>query len=194
MLRPGQRSARLFRPDATHRDSRAHELVGGSQRGREWRGVEIGEHMFRVVQAPDQEQATDLEIVRKCGVQPVSVLFERHPRRLERLRRPAQVARDKCDFGLGDDTPSAGHGFFWTKGARSTPQENLRSHEIAELRHRNPSKRESGWVVTEGNPLQCAEGITRCECTRCGSDQRIHRNPVTLVTPTVSMSQAKFIV
>jgi len=119
------------------------------------------------------------------GVDPVAVLFERHPRRVEHLRRPAQVARDERDLGLGDDAPRSGHGLFRTEGTRSTSQERLRSNEIAELRHRDASKRESRRVVAQGDPLQCAEGITRCECTRRGSDQRVHRNPVTLVTPII---------
>ena len=34
-------------------------------------------------------------------------------------------------------------------------------------------------------------GITRCECTRRGRDQRVHRNPATLVTPIVSKPAAK---
>ena len=40
-------------------------------------------------------------------------------------------------------------------------------------------------VVAQGDPVQCAEGITRRERTRRGCDQRVHRNPATLVTPTV---------
>jgi hypothetical protein len=75
---------------------------------------------------------------------------------------------------------------------RSTSQESLRSNEIAELRHRDASKRESRRVVAQGDPLQCAEGITRCECMRRGRDQRIHRNPATLVTPIDSISGAMF--
>jgi DNA-directed RNA polymerase specialized sigma24 family protein len=67
-----------------------------------------------------------------------------------------------------------------TEGPRSTSQEGLRSNEIAELRHRDASKRESRRVVAQGDPLQCAEEITRRECTRCGSDQQVHRNPVIL--------------
>src|SRR5256714_1089285 len=119
------------------------------------------------------------------GIYPVAVLFERRPRRVERLRRPAQVAGDERDLALGDDAPRAGHGLFRTEGTRSTSQESLRSNEIAELRHCDASKRESRCVVAQGDPLQCAEGITRCEGTRRGSDQRVHRNPATLVTPTV---------
>jgi hypothetical protein len=89
------------------------------------------------------------------------------------------------NLGLGDDTSRTGHGLSRTEGARGTAQEGLRSNEIAELRHRDASKRESRRVVAQGDPFQCAEGITRCECTPRGSDQRVHRNPVTLVTPIV---------
>ena len=119
------------------------------------------------------------------GVQPVAVLLERRPRRVERFRRPAQVARDERDLGLGDDAPRAGNGLFRTEGARRASQESLRSNEIAELRHRDTAKRESRRVVAQGDPLQCAERIARREGTRRGRDQRVHRIPVTLVTPII---------
>jgi hypothetical protein len=119
------------------------------------------------------------------GVHPVAVLFERRPRCVKRLRRPAQVARDKRDLGLGDHTPRPGHGLFRTEGAGRSSQENLRSNEIAEPRHRDASKRERRRVVAQGDPVQCAKGITRRERTRRGRDQRIHLNHATLVTPTV---------
>ena len=121
------------------------------------------------------------------GVDPVAVLFERRPRRVERLRRPAEVARDERDLGLGDDAPRAGHGLSRTEGARRASQQSLRAHEIAELRHRDAAKRERRRVVAQGDPLQCAEGITRGERARRGRDQRVHWNPATLVTPTISM-------
>jgi hypothetical protein len=53
----------------------------------------------------------------------------------------------------------------------TTSQESLRLHEIAELRHRNASKRKRSCVVAKGDPLQCAEGIARGERTGCGCDQ-----------------------
>jgi hypothetical protein len=62
----------------------------------------------------------------------------------------------------------------------------LRSNEIAELRHRDASKREGRRVVAQGDPLQCTEGIARHECTRRDRNQRVHRNPVTLVTAIVN--------
>ena len=106
--------------------------------------------------------------------------FERRPRRVERLRRPAQVARDERDLGLGDDAPRAGHGLFRTEGARRASQQRLRSNEIAELRHRDAAQRERRRVVAQGDPLQRAERIARRERTRRGRDQRVHRNPATL--------------
>jgi hypothetical protein len=161
--------------------------VGGPRRGREGRGVEPGERTLGLVEAPDQKQAPDLEIPRMRGVHPVAVRFERGPRGVERLCRPAQVARDQRDLGLGDDTPRAGHGLFWAEGTRRTSQQGLRANEIAELRHRDASKCECGRVVAQGDPVQCAEGITRRQRTRRGRDQRVHSNPATLVTPTRSM-------
>ena len=190
-LGPSESSARRLRPKASHRDPRNHQLVGGPQRGREGRGVELGERTLGLVKAADQEQAPDLEIPRMRGIDAVAMRLERRPRRVERLRRPAQVARDECDLGLGDDTPRAGHRLFRTEGARRTSQESLRANEIAELRHRDAAKRERRRVVAQGDPVQCAERIARSERTRRGRDQRVHRNPATLVTPTVRYPDAK---
>ena len=78
-----------------------------------------------------------------------------------------------------------------TEGACRTLQQRLRAHEIAELRHRDPAKREGRRVVTQANPLQYAEEITRGERPRRSRDQRVHRNPVTFVTPTVSTPGTK---
>ena len=188
---PSQRGARRLGPQASHRDARNDQFVGGPRRGREGRRIEFGERTLGLVETPDQEQAPDLEMPRMRGVHPVAVLFERRPRRVERLRRPAQVARDERDLGLGDDTSRAGHGLSRTESARRTLQQSLRANEIAELRHRDAAKRERRRVVAQGDPLQCAEEITRGERPRRSRDQRVHRNPVTLVTPTVSMPAAK---
>ena len=73
--------------------------------------------------------------------------------------------------------------------ARSTSQQNLRSNEIAELRHRNAAKRQSRRVVAQGDPLKRAEGITHRQCARRGTDYRVHRNPVILVTPTLQYQE-----
>src|SRR5262245_37614908 len=122
------------------------------------------------------------------GIDAVAVRLERRPRDAERLRGPGQVARDEGDLGLGDDAPRARYRLFRTEGARRTSQESLRSNEIAELRHRDASQREGRGVAAQGNPVQGAEGITSGERTRGGCDQRVHRNPATLVTPAISLS------
>jgi hypothetical protein len=41
--------------------------VGGLRRGREGRGVKLGERALGLVEAPDQEEAPDLEIPRMRG-------------------------------------------------------------------------------------------------------------------------------
>ena len=72
-----------------------------------------------------------------------------------------------------------------TEGARGASQQRLGAIEIAELRHGDAAQRQRRRVVAQRDPLQCAEGITRGERARRGRDQRVHRNPATLVTPTV---------
>jgi hypothetical protein len=42
-------------------------------------------------------------------------------------------------------------------------------------------------------PASMCRGITRRERTCCGRDQRVHRNPATLVTPTVSILGTRYI-
>src|SRR3954454_23363963 len=116
-------------------------------------------------------------------VQLVPMFFERHPCCIERLRRPAQVARGKRDLGFSNDAPRSCHGFFWAEGACRSSQELLCSCEIAELRHCYAPKCECGRIVAQRDSLQCAERITRGEGPCCGCDQRIHQNPVTFVTP-----------
>ena len=185
VLGPNQRRARRLGPEASHRDPRDHQLVGGPRRRREGRGVKRGEPALRLVEASDQEQAADLQMPRMGGVHPVAMPIERRPRRIERLRGPAQVARDECDLGLGDDASRTGQRLFRTKGGRRTSQQSLRANQIAELRHRDASKRERWRVVAQGDPVQCAERITGRERTSCSRDQRVHRNPATLVTLTV---------
>ena len=69
-LGPSERRARRLRPEAPHRDPRDYQLVDGSRRGREGRGVELGERTLGLVDAPDQEEAPDLEIPRIRGVRP----------------------------------------------------------------------------------------------------------------------------
>ena len=116
-------------------------------------GSRLGERPLSLVDAPEQEEAPDLEIAGMGGIHAVAVLFERRPRRLQHLGRPGQVARGECDLSLGDHTPRVGHRVFPTEGTGSTSQESLRSSEIAELRHGNAPKGESRCVVAQRDPI-----------------------------------------
>ncbi len=120
MRGPSQRGARHLGAQAAHCDASNDQFVGGPRRGREGRRIESGERTLRLVETPDQEKAPDLEMPRMRGVHPVAVFFERRPRRVERLRRPAQVARYERDLSLGHDTSRAGHGLSRTESARRT--------------------------------------------------------------------------
>ena len=48
-----------------------------------------------------------------------------------------------------------------------------------------PRSASAGASSRKRDPVQRAERITRRERPRRGRDQRVHRNPATLVTPTV---------
>jgi hypothetical protein len=167
-LSPRERSVRGFRLEAAHRDPRDDQFVGGSLRGWEGRGIELGKQTLGLVEAPDQEEAPDFKIPRMRGVKPVAVRFERCPRGVERLRGPAQIARGERDFGLGDDAPRAGHRLFRPEGARRTSHKRFRPHEIAKLRHRDTPQGERRRVVAQGDPVQRAERVPRRERSRCG--------------------------
>src|SRR5262245_20100742 len=190
---PSERNARRLRPQSSHRDPRNHQLVRGPRRRREWRRIELCERTLGLVEAPDEEEPPDFEIPRMRGVHAVAVRFERRARRVEHRRRPGQVARDERNLRLRDDAPRARQGFFRTERTRGASHESSRSNEIAELCHRDASKREGRRVDAQGDPLQCAEGITCRQRARRGGDQRVHRNPATLVTPTVRFPDAKSI-
>jgi hypothetical protein len=101
---------------------------------------------------------------------------------MQRLRRPAKIARGKRDFGFCNDAPRACHGFFWTEGPLSRSQQRPRALEIAELCDCDTAKRERRRIVAQRDPLQRAKGITLDKSACRGCNQRIHRNPATLVT------------
>jgi hypothetical protein len=166
-----KRSACSFRLEASHRDPGNHKLMSGSRCWWEECRVQICEHVLRLVEAPNENKTPDFEIPRMRGVQPVAALLERRARVAKRLRSPAQIARDESNLGFGDDAPRAGYGFLRTEGASSTPQENLRSHEIAELCHRDAAQCERRRIVAQCDSFQCAERITRRQSARRGRDQ-----------------------
>jgi hypothetical protein len=115
---------------------------------------------------PTRRSRRHLEESRVRGVRAIGVRLERRPRRLERLRGPAEVARYERDLRLGDDAARASHGLLRAEGARGAAQESPGPDEIAELRHRDASQRERRSVVAQGDELQRAERIARGECAR----------------------------
>ena len=74
---------------------------------------------------------------------------------------------------------------FGPKARAALSQESLRSNEIAELRHRDASKRERRPRRRARRPASMRRVDHLRERTRRSRDQRVHRNPATLVTPTV---------
>jgi hypothetical protein len=80
--------------------------------------------------------------------------FQCRASRIERLHRPAQIARSKCDFGFGDQAPGASYSLSRTEGARGTSQESFGPDQIAQLRHRNAAQRQCRRVVAQGHSLQ----------------------------------------
>jgi hypothetical protein len=145
--------------------------VGGPRCRREGRRVELREHPLDLVEAADQQETPNLEMPRMRGVDAIAVVLERPSRRVEGVRRPAQVARDQRDLRLGDGTPGASNSLSWTERTPGTPQKGPRSNEIAELRHGDPSKRERWRIVSQRDELQSTEGITRGKRTRRSRNQ-----------------------
>src|SRR6185437_13042813 len=140
-----------------------------------------------------QKQASDLEVACVRAVHAVAVFFERRARCVQCFRGPAQISRRERNFRLRNDALCARHRFILAEGARSATQELLRAREIAELRHRDAPECKRRCVVAQCDSVQCAERVARGKCARRGGDQRVHRNPVTLVTPTVSMCCARLV-
>ena len=152
-------------------------------RRRERRRIEPGERVLGLVEPPDQQNSADFEMPRMGGVHPVAMRFEGRPRRVERLRRPGQVARNERDLGLGDDTSRPGHG---SSDRRRGPHRRR-----AFARTKSPScaiaipRRASAGARPAGRPASGRRGGPGRERPRRSRDQRVHRNPVTLVTPPV---------
>jgi hypothetical protein len=141
--------------------------AGGKGAGSSSASVTLG-----LVEAPDQEEAPDLEIPRVRGVHPVAVLFERRPAPRRAPSQASQVARDERDLGLGDDAPRAGHGLPSDRrhaphvaGAPS-PEPDRRAAPSRCLEARAPARRRAG------RPGSVRRGDhPRSERTRRGRDQ-----------------------
>jgi hypothetical protein len=105
-----------------------------------------------------------------CGIDSIAMCLERRTGRIECLGRPSQVTRDERDFGFGNDTPRARHGFPRTEGTRRAAQQNFCSSQIPQLRHGDASQRQRGRILAQSDTLECTEWIAVCERSRCGRD------------------------
>ena len=184
---PGPDERRACRPvrDASHRDAGDDELVGGPRRRRERRRVELGQRPLGFVQAPDQQQAPDAEIARVRGVREVAVRLERLPRGVERVRRPAQIARGERDLRFGDDAARASHRLLRAEGASRAPQSafaRTRSPSCASAMPRNASAGASSRSATRFN---APSGSPAASARAAAVISESIGNPATLVTPTV---------
>ena len=173
-------------PKASYRDSRNDQFVGGLPRRREATSGRTRRAPCSASSRRPIKSRRRIARLRACAALTRSPCASSVTRAASSdFRRPAEIPRDQGDFGLGDNASRAGHRLFRTERARRTSQQSLGANEIAELRHRDASQRQRWRVVAQGDALQCAEDIARGECARRGGDQRVHGNPVTLVTLTV---------
>jgi len=148
------------------------------------RRVELGEPTLGLVEAPDQEEPPDLRDSAHRGVHPVAVLFERRARCVERLARPAQVARSERDFGLATTHPRARQGSF---GRRRAPHfaERLGSHEIAERAIAMPRSASAGASSRRAIRLSAPSGFGPRRARAAAAVISSPPQSVKLVTPIV---------
>ncbi|MNI17197.1 hypothetical protein D3C73_705590 [compost metagenome] len=159
--------------------------MGGVQGRRQRAGVETGQQLLRLIELSDQQQTADVQIPRMSGIDPVTVLFKGDPRRFERLDRPAEIPRRQGDFGLGHHASGTGQHLPGRKGSVRALDQRPGAHQIAQLRHGDAAQGQRRCIVAQGHAVQCPQRITRRQRLGGGRDHRVHRNPATLVTPTV---------
>jgi hypothetical protein len=133
--------------------------------------IELGGHALGLVNTPDQQKATRLEIPCLSGIHPVAMVFEHLARGIQRPCGPSQLACNERNLGLGDNTPCSRDDLLRTEGPSSPSQQTLRSTELSELRHCNPTQRESGRVIAQSDTLQRGQRITRRQGAPRGSNQ-----------------------
>ena len=126
------------------------------------------------------------------GVGAVAAPLERVVRRVERLHRRGEVARDQRDLGLGDRATRARDGLARAEAARRASEQRLGAVEIAELRHRDAAQRQRRRIVAQGDIIQRAERVARGERARAAAIvSESMRNRDTLVTPTSRRAGAR---
>jgi hypothetical protein len=80
--------------------------------------VDLAKDTLGLFEGADQQRTPSLNIACMSRIQAIPVRFERRPRFVEGLRRPAEIARYEREFGLGDDAPRTRHRLSRTEHAR----------------------------------------------------------------------------
>jgi len=190
---PVKRSARRLRLDTPDRYPGSHEPEPGTRR--RWQHIEIEaiKGRFSRVEPADQEEPPGCEIAGMCGIGPIAMRLERRLRRVKRLHGSAEVAQNERNLGPGDDTSGAGNGLLRAERARRALQQLACACQVAELRHCDAAQCQRRGIITQCDPFQCGERIARCKRARSGGDQRVHSNPVKLVTLTPPASDHRYL-
>ena len=163
-------------PDAAERELGAGELGPGCERRRRIGGgdVDCGERLLGGVEFADEELAARPD---QAGVERVGAIAERGERLrrgVERERRPAQLPRGQCDFGLGDLAAGLGESLSSAEAARGAPQELARPLVVAELGHRDAAQGERRRIVAKRDALERTERITGRQRARGRGDEAVH--------------------
>ena len=144
-------------------------------------GVELGERALGLVEAADQEQAPDLEIARMRGIYTVAVHFERARAASSAFAgqvrsRETSAISASATIHLARATASFGPNPRAARRRRAFARTRSPSCAIAMPRSARRARRHAG------RPSSGRRGDHPGERTRRGRDQRVHRDPATLVT------------
>jgi hypothetical protein len=134
--------------------------MDGPVRWRQPGWIHFGKRPFRLVNTTEQKKTASLEVPGVRSIDGVPVRGERRSRIVERLRRPAQVARGERDLGFRNAAPGARDHLFGSECARGTPYQHACPRKVPELRHSDAAKRKGRRVVAERDPLQRGQRIT----------------------------------
>ena len=172
-FRAGECSARGLGIQASHRDRRDDQRLLGLNAAGSSAGSNAASLRSASSSRPDQDQAPHLEMQRMGGIMRIAMLLQRRACRVQRLARPAEVARDEGDLRLGHHAARAGHGLLWSEDARRFAQQDSRAVEIAELRHSDSAQRQRRRVVAQRHPVERPQRVAAGQCERRRIDQRI---------------------
>ena len=177
------------RPD---RDAGDHQLACGPRRGRKRRKVALVERALRSSSCPRSSKRRSRGCLRarhwrgrhalRASLAPYRALSLASSDRARRERSRPRRRRSA-------PAPPPLSGRSRVPRAATVPSRD----RIAKLRHGDAAQRQRRRIVAQSDAVERAERITLRERTPCRRDQRVHRNPDTLVTPLIAPSGPKSI-